>query len=129
MPNKQLRILVADSSLPRLIQVEKCLNLLGYYRVLALQSSEDLRLMSHSLIDYFDAVIANKALASNIKTTSAPQHQLPPCKKPTLLYDGLSFPPDIERIEQFMAEIDPPSPWACLKDLPWVKGPHKVTGK
>lgn len=130
MPNKQLKILVADSSLPRLVQIEKYLNRLGYYRVLALQSSEDLRLMSHSLIDYFDVLIANKALASNIKTTSASLLQPIPHKtNPTLLYDCLDSPPDIELVQHLMAEIDPPSPWACLKDLAWIKGPNKERGK
>ncbi|OAE17111.1 hypothetical protein A2T76_07640 [Pseudomonas brenneri] len=123
MPNKELRILVADPSLPRLIRIERCLNRLGYYRLLALQSSQDLQVMSHSLIDYFDVLIANQVLASSVKSTPSAQPQPAAGKtRPTLLYDWLHSPPDIELIERFMTEIDPPSPWACLKDLPWAKG-------
>ncbi len=130
MPNKELRILVADTSLPRLIQIEKYLNRLGYHRVLALQSCEDLRVMSHSLIHYFDVLIANKALASTIKTTSPPQPQQASRRvDPQLLYDCQLSPPSLELIERFMTQIDPPSPWTRLKDLPWAKGTHRNIGK
>ncbi|AZF60128.1 chemotaxis protein CheY [Pseudomonas sp. R11-23-07] len=125
MPDKELKILIADTSLPRLIQIEKCLNTLGYYRILALQSSEDLHVVNHSLIDYFDVLIANKALASNInppfpRLARQSTDKVPP----TLLYDRSHSPPTLELIEHFMAEIDPPSPFACLKHLPWAKGPR-----
>lgn len=139
MPNKELRIIIADTSRSRLIQVEKSLNRIGYYRILPVQSFEDLRVLSQEFNDPFDVLIANMGLTSNTEidltlfcqTTRNIDHALlygnHPIELTTVSYttplsfstDTISAPSD-ELIEEFMLRIDPPAPWKRLKDLAWI---------
>lgn len=50
MTNKELKIVIADTHLPKLIQLEKSLNGLGYFKILPLQHFDDLRALDHELV-------------------------------------------------------------------------------
>lgn len=145
MPNKELRIIIADTSLSRLIQVEKSLNRLDYHRILPLQSCRDLWMLGNAFGITFDVLIANKRLISETEsdlvffcqTTNKVNHALlygsqrttftetPLATAKTLVTSTLNVPGD-ELIEQFMTSIDPPSPWACLKSLAWINDSCKT---
>lgn len=140
MPNKELRIIIADASLARLVQIEKSLNKLGYHRILPIQVYEDLKTLSHAFDIVFDVLIANKELPlaveddltvfcqntrkfnhallygrqqATLTTTSSTSIK-------TLFTCTISVPGD-ELIENFMLSIDPPSPYKCINGLSWVK--------
>ena len=67
MLEKEVRIVIADTSLPRLIQLEKSLDRLGYHRILPVQIFEDLWALTHKLNDTSYVLIANKDLALDTK--------------------------------------------------------------
>jgi CheY-like chemotaxis protein len=66
MPNKALRILIADEHHVQLMQVEKMLNQLGYYRVAPVQSFDELLALIQCAIEPFDLLIANTELAARV---------------------------------------------------------------
>lgn len=121
MPNKRLRIVIVDTDESRLIQVEKSLNRLGYFRILPIRHFDDLRALDHDLVEPFDVMIANKGLVEKsdvnlnlFKRTSQKIDYV-------LLYDDQKTMLGDESIRRLMARIDPASPWECLKDLTWIK--------
>lgn len=121
MPNKELRIIIADTWLSRRIQIEKLLNGLGYYRILPIQNIDDLWLLDHELIEPFDVLIVNNGyfLSSEInwnlllRMTGKIHH--------SFSYDDKNILTGDDSLKRFMANIDAPSPWECLKDLKWIK--------
>lgn len=140
MPNKELRIIIAEANLPRRIQIEKSLNRLGYYRILPVQCFEDFVSLINAFQITFDVLIANKDLADDAdrnltvfcQTIDNVNHALlygsqqtemtitSLCSSNTLLFCNASVPGD-ELFAYFMARIDPPSPWESLKDVAWIK--------
>lgn len=148
MPNKELRIVIADTHLPRLIQLEKSLNRLGYHKILPVQVFEDLWALTHKPNDTFYVLIANKALALDTKIDLAVFCQTASKIHHALLYEShpagltsiyfsssrtfstsvMSVPND-ELIEAFMISVDPPSPWESLKDLTFIKGTCKASNQ
>ena len=68
MPNKQLRIIIVDSHLPRLIQTEKSLNRLGYFRILPIQHVDDLRALDHELVTPFDVHVRQQSILCGSET-------------------------------------------------------------
>lgn len=121
MPNKQLRIIIVDSHLPRLIQTEKSLNRLGYFRILPIQHVDDLRALDHELVTPFDVMFANKALVCGSETHWRLFRRTTQKIDYVLLYDGQKNALGDDSIRRLMAKIDPASPWECLKDLVWIK--------
>ncbi|AVJ22731.1 MULTISPECIES: histidine kinase [Pseudomonas] len=136
MPNKELRIIIADANLSRQIQIEKSLNRLGYHRILPVQCCKDLARLSDAFLITFDVLIANKDLARDADNTLTVTDNI----NHALLYGSqhaeltiTSFSstdtrlartttiPGDELLANFMARIDPPSPWECLKDVAWIK--------
>lgn len=121
MPNKTLKIVIADTHFPKLIQLEKSLNSLGYFKILPIQSFGDLRILDHDLVEPFDVIIANRAL---VLDTKAHMHMFWQSIKKinyALLYDEQKTLLGDDSMRRVMAHIDPPSPWECLKDLTWLK--------
>lgn len=148
MPNKKLRIVIADSSLPRRLQIEKSLNKLGYYRILPIQLREELSALNNEFDPVFDVLIANKDMALDA------QDDLPAFCQSThrfnhaLLYGGqpvelttTSFTsietlhtyvtnvPSDEFIEYFMLRLSSPSPLKCLKVLDGIKSPQQSNNR
>ncbi|WP_073521746.1 hypothetical protein [Pseudomonas fluorescens] len=113
MPNKQLRIIIVDSDLSRLIQAEKSLSRLGYFRILPIQYFDDLHALDHELVEPFDVIIANKGFAwsteDNLKLFWRTTRKI----NCVLLYEDQKTMLDAESIRSMMARIDPASPWEC----------------
>lgn len=121
MTNKELKIVIADTHLPKLIQLEKSLNGLGYFKILPLQHFDDLRALDHELVEPFDVIIANKALVLGNAIHSNVLWQALKRINYALLYDDQKTLLGDDTMRRVMARIDPPSPWECLKDLTWIK--------
>ncbi|WP_166366748.1 histidine kinase [Pseudomonas akapageensis] len=65
MPNKKMRILIADEHHVQLMQIEKMLNQLGYYRIAPVQTFEELLAITQSALDPFHLLVANTDLATH----------------------------------------------------------------
>ena len=127
MPNKALRILIADEQHFHRIKIERCLNQLGYYRIAPVHSLEELLSVVEYGCEPFDLVILNAGLSSGtgldplafcqdnqqIRHTliyGAPQAGLP------ALFDvqqrnvriSPALVPDQEALEELMSRVDMP---------------------
>ncbi|MHC6226517.1 histidine kinase [Pseudomonas sp. X10] len=127
MPNKSMRILIADEHPSQLLQLEKMLNGLGYYRIAPVESFEDLQRLVQSALQPFSLLVGNIDLASHAgvdlarfcQVNTQIQHALlyhsqhlkvpaiPPAERKAV---SVSLPkvPDSEALESFMAIIDVP---------------------
>ncbi|UVJ46588.1 response regulator [Pseudomonas sp. LS1212] len=65
MPNKKMRILIADEHHVQLMQIEKMLNQMGYYRIAPVQSFVELLSIVQSALEPFHLLIANTDLATH----------------------------------------------------------------
>jgi hypothetical protein len=140
MPNKALRILIADEQHFHRMKVERLFNQLDYYRVAPVPNLEELLTLVEYGCEPFDLVVINAALASgaldllgffgnnaqvrhaliyNGEQTQLPQ--IPACtqQKIQLSQAGL---PDFSTLERLMAIIDPP---AQADDQPWLTPVYK----
>ncbi|AZE73551.1 hypothetical protein C4K00_3324 [Pseudomonas synxantha] len=117
MPNKKLRIVIVDSRLPSLIQTEKSLNSLGYFRILPIQHFDDLRALDHELVEPFDVMIANEELVCRTETNLSLFRHTSRKIDYVMLYDEQKTILGEDSIRRLMARIDPASPWECLKDV------------
>ncbi|MNZ22867.1 hypothetical protein D3C78_399660 [compost metagenome] len=134
MPNKKLRIIIADASLARLIQIEKSLNKFGYYSILPIQFREELWVLSNEFLMTFDVLIANNELVVDTQDNLTACYQNTHVINHALFYGSqqaeltttsfaststlmtcITNTPSDDVIEDFMASIDPPSPWEFLK--------------
>ncbi|WP_454867166.1 histidine kinase [Pseudomonas lini] len=140
MSNKALRILIADENGDRLIQVEKLLNRLNYYRIAPVSSFDELRTLTQYAIEPFDLLIANKDLSVKkgvdlaefcqgapqihhvlIYESQDLQRSLVPVHPHRPMYFSLPHIPDSGSIEDLMGLIDPPSQWVSLESLSWLQ--------
>ncbi|KIU47917.1 MULTISPECIES: response regulator [Pseudomonas] len=127
MPNKSMRILIADEHPSQLLQLEKMLNGLGYYRIAPVESFVELQRLVQAALQPFNLLIGNIDLASHAgvdmarfcKASLPIQHALlyhsQHLKVPAVPVSqrqavSLSLPkvPDSEALESFMAIIDAP---------------------
>ncbi len=136
MPNKSMRILIADEHPNQLLQLEKMLNGLGYYRIAPVDSFEDLQRLVQGALQPFNLLLGNLDLASHAGVDLARFCRVNPQIQHALLYHSqhlkmpsvpaserqavsVSLPkvPDSEALESFMAIIDVPMVVGQL-DLP-----------
>lgn len=127
MPNKSMRILIADAHPEQRLQLERMLNGLGYYRIAPVESFDDLQRLVHSALEPFNLLVGNIELASHAgvdlarfcRVSTQIQHALlyhsPHLKVPSVPSTdrqavSISLPraPDSEALESFMAIIDLP---------------------
>lgn len=127
MPNKTMRILIADEHPAQRLQLERMLNALGYYRIAPVENFEDLQRFVQSALQPFNLLVGNIELASHAgvdlarfcRVSSQIQHALlyhsQHLKVPTVPQAerkavSVSLPkvPDSEALESFMAIIDLP---------------------
>ncbi|MBF8740934.1 histidine kinase [Pseudomonas guariconensis] len=128
MPNKTLRILIADEHPCQRLQLEKMLNGLGYYRIAPVESFEDLQRLVQSALQPFHLLIGCIELASHAgvdlvrfcRCSAQIQHallyhsqhpKLPAVPKAQRQAVSVSLPqvPDDEALQSFMAIIDEPA--------------------
>lgn len=128
MPNKTMRILIADEHPCQRLQLEKMLNGLGYYRIAPVDSFEDLQRLVQSALQPFNLLIGNIELASHAgvdlarfcRVSNQIQHALlyhsqhlkmPAIPQAQRQAVNVSLPraPDDEALQSFMAIIDLPT--------------------
>lgn len=138
MSDKSLRILLADAHPMQLMQLEKMLNGMGYYRIAPVQSFEDLRHLVQNALLPFNLLIGNIDLAShagvdlerfcrvNVQIQHALLYESQHLKMPAVPAGqrqavAVSLPrvPDDETLHAFMAIIDGPR---VIGQLPGPKG-------
>lgn len=127
MADKSLRILLADAHPMQLMQLEKMLNGMGYYRIAPVQSFDDLRHLVQNALLPFNLLIGNIDLAShvgvdlerfcrvNVQIQHALLYESQHLKMPAVPAGqrqavSISLPkvPDDETLHAFMAVIDGP---------------------
>lgn len=130
MPNKALTILIADEQHLQRLHIEKMLNLLGYHRIVPVQTFEEVLILSAIPAGPFDVLIINAGLLPH---AAGPQPQA----RHVLVYDHLELGstagatptvlvrlpgvPDNITLEHFMGLIDPPAATQGLRVLPWLR--------
>ena len=130
MPNKALTILIADEQHLQRLYIEKMLNQLGYYRIVPVQTLEEVQILTAIPAEPFDVLIINARLMTPICEPQAQvRHVLvydhPQSNTPTGLMPGLRVRlpgvPDNLNLEHFMDIIDPPEASQGLRVLPWLR--------
>ncbi|MNF30821.1 MULTISPECIES: chemotaxis protein CheY [unclassified Pseudomonas] len=140
MPNKALRILIADEQHFHRMKVERRLNQLGYYRIAPVHSLDELLSVVEYGCEPFDLVIINASL-----TTGTGLDPLAFCQdnqqiRHALIYDAqqaglpalfVAQPgnvrisqdrvPDQETLESLMSRVDLPIPLS-ERPHPWHQG-------
>lgn len=130
MPNKALTILIADEQHLQRLHIEKMLNQLGYYRIVPVQTFEEVQILTALPAEPFDVLIINAGLMTH---TSGPQPQM----RHVLVYEHLDLGvpagvtpavrvrlpgvPDHVNLEHFMDIVDPPEAAHGLRVLPWLR--------
>lgn len=130
MPNKALTILIADEQHLQRLHIEKMLNQLGYYRIVPVQSFEEVQILTSIPAEPFDVLIINAGLMTH---TSGPQPQV----RHVLVYEHLDLGapagitpavrvhlpgvPDNVNLEHFMDLVDPFEASRGLRVLPWLR--------
>ncbi|WP_442108845.1 histidine kinase [Pseudomonas sp. NUPR-001] len=137
MPNKSMRILIADEHPMQLMQLEKMLNGMGYYRIAPVESFEDLQHLVQGALQPFNLLVGNIDLASHVgvdlerfcRMNAQIQHALlyesQHLKLPTIPTArreavNVSLPkvPDNETLQSFMTIIDMPKVIGQLPGVP-----------
>lgn len=136
MPNKSMRILIADEHPMQLLQLEKMLNGMGYFRIAPVESFEDLQRLVQSALQPFNLLVGNIDLASHVGVDLDRFCRVNPQIQHALLYESqhlkvptipsgqreavnVSLPkvPDNETLQGFMAIIDMPKVIGQLPDV------------
>lgn len=132
-----MRILIADEHPMQLMQLEKMLNGMGYYRIAPVESFEDLQRLVQSALQPFNLLVGNIDLAShagvdlerfcrvNTQIQHALLYQSQHLKVPAIPSSqrqavNVSLPkvPDNETMQSFMAIIDMPRVIGQLPGVP-----------
>ncbi|CAG8871190.1 hypothetical protein PS627_04348 [Pseudomonas fluorescens] len=127
MPNKSMRILIADEHPSQLLQLEKMLNSLGYYRIAPVECFEDLQRLVQGALQPFNLLIGNIDLATHCgvdlarfcRVSTQVQHALlyhsqhlkvpnVPASERQAVNISLPKVPDSQALESFMTIIDVP---------------------
>ncbi|MDZ3993020.1 hypothetical protein PspTeo4_22232 [Pseudomonas sp. Teo4] len=127
MPNKTMRILIADEHPSQRLQLERLLNGLGYYRIAPVQTFEELQRLVQCALQPFNLLVGNIELGSHCgvdlerfcRVSAQIQHALLYHSQPVAVPEvpqterqavSISLPqvPDDEALGSFMAIIDAP---------------------
>lgn len=148
MPNKELRIIIADAHLSKRIQIEKSLNRLGYYRILPVGCCKELERLSEAFKITFDVLIVNRDWVREADKNLTANYQPPQNFHHALFYSNQQATltmtsshstnvqliwnctvPGDNLVAGFMTLIDPPSPWECLKEVTWLKNTYAINNQ
>ncbi|PHX45118.1 chemotaxis protein CheY [Pseudomonas sp. NZIPFR-PS2] len=113
MPNKALTILIADEQHLQRLHIEKMLNRLGYFRIVPVETLEEVLLLTAIPARPFDVLIINSGLTAHACARTADA-------TPAVLM-RLPGMPDNVNLEHFMDIIDPPAATTGLRVLPWLR--------
>ena len=130
MPNKALTILIADEQHLQRLYIEKMLNHLGYYRIVPVQTFEEVRILTAIPAEPFHVLITNAGLLAHA-------HEPQPQVRHVLVYEHLDLGapcgvtpavrvrlpgvPDHVNLEHFMDIVDPCETAHGLRVLPWLR--------
>lgn len=136
MPNKALTLLIADEQHLQRLYIEKMLNQLGYYRIVPVQTFDEVLVLTDIPAAPFDVLIINAGLAADGEGMRALQRNHAQVRH-VLIYENndlaisstanpavlvrLPGAVDSVSLEHFMDIIDPPSPYEGLRVLPWLR--------
>jgi hypothetical protein len=139
MPNKALRILIADEQHFHRMNVERLFNQLGYFRVAPAQNLEELLTLVEYSCEPFELVLINGCMATGALDLSG-FFQDNPQVHHALIYNSERAPlppipagarqkvhvsqgplPDLSTLHRLMARIDPP----LQDDQPWLTPIHQ----
>ncbi|MGF6209749.1 hypothetical protein ABH906_005755 [Pseudomonas frederiksbergensis] len=140
MPNKALRILIADEQHFHRMKIERLFNQLDYFRVAPAQSLEELLTLVEYGCEPFDLVVVNAAIANGALDWlgfflnnpqvhyaliyDGEQAQLPPipgcAQQKVQVSHGVL--PDLGTLVQLMTVVDPPMP---AEEQPWLTRLYK----
>ena len=129
MPNKALRILIADAQHVQRVGLEKILNRQGYYRIAPVSSLEELLILTEYAVKPFDLLLINQLLLGSPEVDPGMFSHSHPSIRNALIYDGtnghspplsgcwlahwiqvtLPHVPNEQSIKNFMGFIDPVS--------------------
>lgn len=143
MPNKALRILIADEQHFHRMTVERLFNQLDYFRVAPAQSLEELLTLVEYGCQPFDLVVVNAAMANGALDLlgfflnnpqvryaliyDGEQARLPPIpgcmQQKVQVSHGLL--PDLGSLVRLMMLVDPPMP---VDEQPWLTRLYKQQG-
>ncbi|MBN3865489.1 response regulator [Pseudomonas frederiksbergensis] len=106
MPNKALRILIADEQHFHRLKTERLFNQLGYYRVAPVHNLVQMLTLVEYGCEPFDLVVIDASLADG--ALDLPGFFLDNGQvHHALIYDGHAQLPDLASIQRLMALIDP----------------------
>lgn len=130
MPNKALTILIADEQHLRRLHIEKMLNLLGYHRIVPVQTLEEVQILTAIPARPFDVMIINAGLTlpacephpqvRHVLVYDLLEAGAPPDAMPTVRMRLPGFPGNVN-LEHFMAIVDPAATTTGLRVLPWLR--------
>jgi CheY-like chemotaxis protein len=130
MPNKALTVLIADEQHLRRLYIEKMLNQLGYYRIVPVQTFEEVQILTSIPAEPFDALIINAGLLDHaIGLQQSVHHVLvyehidlgEPAGATSAVRVRLPGVPDNVSLEHFMDIVDPSEAAHGLRVLPWLR--------
>ncbi|MCF8997299.1 chemotaxis protein CheY, partial [Pseudomonas carnis] len=123
-------ILIADEQHLQRLYIEKMLNHLGYYRIVPVQTFEEVRILTAIPAEPFDVLITNAGLLAHA-------HEPQPQVRHVLVYEHLDLGapcgvtpavrvrlpgvPDHVNLEHFMDIVDPCETAHGLRVLPWLR--------
>ena len=135
MSNKALTILIADEQHLQRLHIEKMLNQLGYYRIVPVQTLEEVQILTAIPAEPFDVLIINAGLMAHPYGPQLHVHHV-------LVYEHLDLGapagvtpavrvrlpgvPDIVNLEHFIDIVDPSEAAQGLRVLPWLRELSRV---
>ena len=106
MPNKSLRILIADSDTEQALKIDRALNLAGYHRVAPLRAVDALKGLREAKPGEFDLLLISQKMAGGPAVDAAQYHRDNAQFRHIRIYqdaDALAA-----NIVELMQSIDPP---------------------
>ncbi|MGE7955479.1 chemotaxis protein CheY [Pseudomonas sp. NPDC089530] len=136
MINKNLRILIADPQHFQRLNIERMLNQLGYFRIVPVQSFDELDTLTHFSCNPFDLLIVSSTLVDALEIDLDAFCRDNPLIRHALIYDcqqaqllpmpqalqvSLAGTPESQSLKSLMAIVDPPWQRHVLRVLPWLR--------
>lgn len=135
MPNKALTILIADEQHLQRLYIEKMLNQLGYYRIVPVQTLEEVQILTSIPAEPFDVLIINAGLLAHACGAQHSVHHVlvyehidlgEPGGATSAVRVRLPGVPDNVSLEHFMDIVDPSEAAHGLRVLPWLRELSRV---